>query len=158
MGMFLTYGSEVDSDLSAIRQKGKAGSKIWLAAPAFCIADLPDHPVGHDARRIRDIVKANESGHTFYLERFPSDSPEHLGYYVEFRRICPIGVQFFLDAKPDRVATLMPLSKNAMYHQMMWFWTRFELFFHPLKCKSCGTDVQLDVRVEGQNVEVDPWE
>src|SRR4051794_37204263 len=118
MGMFLTYGSEVDSDLSAIRQKGKAGSKIWLAAPAFCIADLPDHPVGHDARRIRDIVKANESGHTFYLERFPSDSPEHLGYYVEFRRICPIGVQFFLDAKPDRVATLMPLSKNAMYHQM----------------------------------------
>src|SRR5271157_3606280 len=85
---------------------------------------------GRCTRKIRDIVKANESGRTFYLERFPSDPPLHLGYYLEFRRICPIGVQFFLDTKAKRIATLMPMSKNAMYHQMMWFWTRFELFFH----------------------------
>jgi hypothetical protein len=157
-GIFLTYGSEVDADLADIQRKGKAGGRVWLAAPAFNIADLPDQPAGNDSRTLRDIIKANESGHTFYLERFPSDPPEHLGYYVEFRRVCPVGVQFFLDAKTKRLATLMPMSKNAMYHQMMWFWTRFELFFHPLKCKTCGTDVQLDVRIEGQNIDVDPWE
>lgn len=149
-GMFLTYGSEVDSDLLAIEQKGKPGGKVWLAAPIFNISDLP--------ATMREVVKSNESGHTFYLERFPDDDPDHLGYYAEFRRICPIGVQFFLNSKDRRLATLMPTSKNAMYHQMMWFWTRFELFFQPVKCAACGADVQLDVRVEGQNVDVDPWE
>jgi hypothetical protein len=72
--------------------------------------------------------------------------------------VCSVAVQFFLDAKPSRIATLMPLSKNAMYHQLMWFWTRFELFFHPIKCKACGAEVRLDVRIEGQNIDVDPWE
>jgi hypothetical protein len=32
-----------------------------------------------------------------------------------------------------------------------------QLFFHPVKCSSCGSDVRLDVRIEGQNVDVDPW-
>jgi hypothetical protein len=158
MGMFLTYGSEVDSDLADIRRKGKIGGRVWLAAPAFNLTDLPDKPTGDGSKGFREIVKANESGHTFYLERFPSDPPNHSGYYIEFRKICPIAVQFFIDGKTRRTATLTPTSKNAMYHQMMWFWTRFELFFHPLKCKACGTEVELDVRIEGQNVDVDPWE
>jgi hypothetical protein len=159
MGMFLTYGSEVDSDLLVIAQKGKAGGKLWLAAPVLRLADLPDRPnSAADGRSMRQIVQANESGHTFYLPPFPSDTTDHLGYYVEFRRICPVGAQFFLDAKANRIATLMPQSKNAMYQQFMWFWTRFELFFHPLKCQQCGATVNLDVRIEGQNVDVDPWE
>jgi hypothetical protein len=157
MGMFLTYGSEVDSDLLDVQQKGKVGGRVWLAAPVFDLSELPDHSTG-GSRTMRETVRANDSGHTFYLERFPSDPPDHLGYYLEFRRICAVGMQFFLDGKLNRLGTLMPQSKNAMYHQMMWFWTRFELFFHPIKCKTCGTQVQLDVRIEGQNVDVDPWE
>lgn len=157
MGLFLTYGSELDSDLRHINSGGKVGAKAWLAAPVFPLNEIPDRVI-EGTRTMRDVIIANESGHTFYLQKFPDDSPDHLGYYVEFRRICPVGVQFFLDRKGIRRATMMPGTKNAMYQQLMWFWTRFELFFHPLKCDVCGSDVKLDVRIEGQNIDVEPWQ
>lgn len=158
LGVLLSWGSEIAQDLKSYEQRGKAGGKTWLAAPVFDLGELPDEKkrTAEETGQLlsdRDVVRLNTSSHTFYLPSFPGDPPDHLGRYVEFRKICPVGIEFFTQSANDRIATLTPDAKNDMYHQLMWFLTRKELFFHPIACPNCGGEVPLDLEMEGQEVD-----
>jgi len=42
MCMFLTWGSDVDSDITAAQQSGKPGGRVWVAAPIHELGTLSD--------------------------------------------------------------------------------------------------------------------
>src|SRR6266850_148385 len=66
-------------------------------------------------------------------------------HYAELRKITSIGVQYFLDARESRIATLTIDTLNEMYSQVLWSLTRAELFFRPVRCPSCDHQVPIDV-------------
>jgi len=82
------------------------------------------------------------------------DGEEH---YVELRKITPVGVQFFLESRATRIATLTGDSLNELFSALLWSLTRAELFFRPVTCE-CGREVPIDVRFHGQNFDAEAWE
>lgn len=157
-GMLLSWGSEIEADLRSYQARGKAKGMTWLTAPIFDLSTIQDQKkyrneeTGEELSD-RDIVRLNQNSHTFYLPPFASDPQAHLGRYLELRRMCPVGIEFFLEAKGARMATLTPEAKNDMYHQLMGFLTRKKLFFHPIACPECGAQVPLDLEMEGQEID-----
>jgi hypothetical protein len=160
-GILLSWGSQVEAD-ERDASTGKVQRKAWLAAPIFKLQDIPENGIVRDPDtgeelKMRDIVRNNLSHNYFYLPPFPS-TPSVDEHYADFRRITPIGMQFFTAEKINRIATLMPDSLNGLYSRLMWFFTRAELFYRPVRCGSCGTEIQLDVRFHGQNFDAEPWQ
>jgi hypothetical protein len=160
-GMLLTWGSQIEADERTIENQGRVGRRGWLAAPIFRVLDVPanameEDPLTHTRIPLRDLIRQNKCRDNFYLPPFPGaqDGDEH---YVELRKITPIGVQFFLDARAVRIATLTLDSLNELFSALMWSLTRAELFFRPVACE-CGREVPIDVRFHGQNFDAEPWE
>ena len=162
LAMFLSWGSQVEADERDLRLKGKAQNKGWLAAPVFDLYDIPEEaviedPETHQQLKIRDVVRANASHNYFYLPSFPA-SQDQKEYYVDFRKICAVGINFFIETKTARIATLSVESLNDLFSRLMWFFTRAEYFFRPIECPICKQNVPIDIRFEGQNVNAEPWE
>jgi hypothetical protein len=162
MAMFLSWGSQVEADERELLGKGKAQRKGWLAAPIFRLQEIPENAVIEDPKTgqqvsIREVVRNNLSHNYFYLPQFPEriDTNE---YYVDFRKICAVGIKFFIDSKGERIATLSESSLNSLFSRLMWFFTRAEYFFKPIACPTCKTEVPVDIRFEGQNFDAEPWE
>src|SRR5688572_1283419 len=136
--MFLSWGSEVEDDQRNIERTGRVGGRVWVAAPVYDLSDLPDdkkynHPETGALVSMRELVKENRTHHAFYLPPLPTET-NHLGRYVDFKRIAHVRVAYFLDNVGRRIATLMPDALNDMYHQLIRFFTRAEIFLHTLKC------------------------
>jgi hypothetical protein len=150
--LFLTWGSEVESD----ERTGKLHKKEWLIAPliAFSTITTPDFrdPRTGEMVNMVQAIKAGKSPKFFALEPFQGDT-EQLGYYVDFRKLCPLAANNF-DGAP-RNWRLNPPALNALYHQLMWFFTRREIFFRQPTCKNCGHSVDLALVFEGQSIEPD---
>jgi len=160
--MFLSWGSQVESDERDVAQSGDPKRKSWLAAPIYALQDIPENaaiedPETRERVSIREVVRKNSSHNYFYLPRFPgtTDGKEH---YVDFRKISSVGISYFIDSKDRRVATLSENSLNQLFSRLMWFFTRAEYFFQPIQCKACGVWVPVDVRFEGQNFSAEQWQ
>jgi hypothetical protein len=160
-GMLLTWGSQIEADERTIEHQGRVGKKGWLAAPIYRIGDVPENhmeedPVTHARVPLRELIRENKCRDNFYLLPLPGELAGE-DHYVELRKITPIGVQFFLDSRPTRIATLTQDSLNELFSALMWSLTRAELFFRPITCE-CGREVPIDVRFHGQNFDAEPWE
>jgi hypothetical protein len=160
--IFLSWGSQVEADERDLRDQSKPKNKSWLAAPIYKLNDVPEDAVLEDPDtreriNLRDVVRQNRSHNYFFLAPFP-DRDESTEYYVDFRKICSVGIAFFLDSKEKRVATLTGDTLNTLFSRLMWFFTRAEYFFQPIQCGNCGHSVSIDIRFEGQNFDAEPWE
>jgi hypothetical protein len=146
--IFLTWGSEVEGD----EQAGNLNKKEWLIAPVFSLSvfeakTLAD-PITGDIINLVDAVRGRKSPKYFPLEPLPGE--DSLGYYADFRRICPLAATHFQEAaRPWRLG---PAALNEFYHQLIWFFTRREIFFQPVQCNKCGARVDLNIVFEGQAV------
>jgi hypothetical protein len=158
--MFLSWGSDVDADMGALQQGKKPAGRAWLAAPVDNLEKLSDDKKYQQADGSvlsdRDAVRMNSNVNRFYLPPFPSDAAGHLGRYVDFKKISPVGLQSFIDLKEKRIAGLTTDALNDMFHHLCWHFTRAELFFHPITCLHCGEIIPIDVRFHGQDVQDDP--
>lgn len=159
--MFLSWGSQVEADERDASQAKKTSGKAWLAAPIYSLGDIPEQaviqdPETHEEINVRDVVRTNRSHNYFYLPPFPSS--EGAEHYVDFRKIQPVAMSFFTATASARLVTLTEDSLNLLFSRLMWFFTRAEYFFQPLKCGNCGQMVAVDVRFEGQNLNAEPWE
>jgi hypothetical protein len=163
LAMLLSWGSQVEGDEREMeRSGGRAKAKAWLAAPIYPLRSIPgdalqEDPVTHERLVIREVVRRNQSHNYFHLPPVPTLAEEE-GYYVDFRRICPVGIRFFVDNKDTRIATLTGESLNMLFSRLMWFFTRAEYFFRPITCQHCGQQVPVDIRFEGQNLDAEAWE
>ncbi len=159
--MFLTWGSDVDSDIAAANQSGKPGGRVWLAAPIHELSSLSDEKKYErpDGTKLsdRDVVRLQNNFNRFYIPPFPSDDSNHLGRYVDFKKIAPVGIRAFLDGMDKRIAGVTLDALNDLYHHLCWHLTRAEIFFHPITCTHCGYPTRQDIRFEGQNIVDDPW-
>jgi len=160
--VFLSWGSQVEADERDIATAQRPKGKVWLAAPVFSMMDIPEQamiedPETHERINIRAVVRANQSHNYFYLPPLPTRETGG-EQYVDFRKIQPIGISFFRDAKASRVATLTEESLNLLFSRLMWFFTRAEYFFRPIACGHCGEPVAITPHFEGQNLDADPWE
>ncbi|HXC34215.1 MAG TPA: hypothetical protein VNZ56_17190 [Verrucomicrobiae bacterium] len=158
--LFVTWGSEVESTLRRVGEHaGRVGKRSWLAVPIFSLADIPEanteeDPDTHERVPLRQLIRSGKARDDFYLPPFPGQQEEH---YAELRKITSVGIQYFMDARAERSATLTPESLNAMYSHLLWSLTRAELFFRPVRCE-CGREVPIDIRFHGQNFDAEPWE
>jgi len=151
--IFLTWGSEVEDD----QRSGNLHKKEWLIAPIFPLSELKgmefkDSKTGQRVN-LAEAIQASRSPKYFPLSPLPGDI-EPVGYYVDFKRICPLTATHFADA--PRQWRLNTTALNDFYHQLIWFFTRREIFFRPIQCKACGNPVDLGIVFEGQPV--DPQE
>ena len=161
LAMFLSWGSQVEADERDVAANGDKGRKGWLASPIYRLQDIPEAAVIEDPESgeritLREIVRNNSSHHYFYLPPFPGET-KAVEHYVDFRKISAVGMGYFTKAKDQRVATLTEESLNLLFSRLMWFFTRAEYFFQPVRC-SCGLEVEIDVRFEGQNIGAEAWE
>jgi hypothetical protein len=159
--MFLTWGSEVESVERRVAENGRVGKRSWLAAPIYRLDAVPEgnqeeDPETRERVSMRQLIRQGKARDNFYLPPLPGEASTE-EHYVELRKITPVGIQFFMDAKSARLASLMPEALNELYSNLLWSLTRYELFFHPIKCE-CGKEVPLDVRFHGQNTDPEPWE
>jgi hypothetical protein len=160
--LFLSWGSEVEEDIRNYEQSGRFGGRAWLAAPVFELSEIPDgevhrHPEGTKEVSMRQIIAENLTDHCFFLPRLPKDPKNHLGRYADFRKMQAVRMAHFVESG-QREATLMPDSYNDMLHQLFRFFSRADVFLHPIDCPHCGGTVTLDVnRFEGQNTTVQAW-
>lgn len=148
--IFLSWGSEVEGD----QRSGKLDKKGWLTAPVFPLDALEGKEFvdSRSGQRVSlaGAIKTGRSPKYFPLEPLPGDE-ESPGYYVDFRRICPLAATHFVDA--PREWRLGAVALNDLYHQLIWFFTRREIFFRPVHCKKCGSAVDLNIIFEGQPVD-----
>jgi hypothetical protein len=149
MAIFLTWGSEVDSDVIA----GKLNKKDWLIAPlyplgAFDGKALSDPRTGSKVD-LGQVIREGKSPKYFPLPSFPNDNSS--GYYVDFRKIFPLAASYFEGLQP--IWRLAPMALNDFYSQLLWFFTRKKIFFGPVPCEKCGAQVDLGVTFEGQRIE-----
>jgi len=162
MGMLLTWGSQIEADQVRVETQGRVGKLAWLAAPIYRLLDVPadvreQDPETHMLVPLRDLVRGGKCRDYFYLPPFPNRSAEG-DHYVELRKITPVGMQFFVDSRAERIATLTEQSLGDLFTTMMWSLTRAELFFRPVTCPRCAEQVPIDVRFHGQNFDAEPWE
>jgi hypothetical protein len=162
LAMFLSWGSQVEADERDIARRGDPRRKGWLAAPVYRLQDIPEtavleDPETHERILIRDVVRNNSSHNYFYLPPFPSSKSAE-EYYVDFRKISSVGMAYFTSGKNGRLVALTEESLNMLFSRLMWFFTRAEYFFQPVRCKTCGVNVPIDVRFEGQNLDAEPWQ
>lgn len=160
--MLLSWGSQIEEDVRNFQSSGRAGGKCWLAAPIFPLSQIPEnetHPDRETGERIlvRDIIKNNQSHLYLYLPPFP-ESHDELGQYLDFRKMTTLPIKFFIDAIASRTVTLHEDGLNMFFSRIMWFLTRAEYFYHPLTCQRCGSEVDVDLQFEGQNVDAEPWQ
>lgn len=146
--IFLTWGSEVEDD----ERRGNLQRKDWLIAPVFSLAGLeervPETRTGETVL-LGDVIRQGMSPRYFPLRSLPGE--ESAGYYVDFRKICPLAATYFQGV--ERQWRLAPAALNDFYHQLLWFLTRRRIFFGPVKCGHCGGEVDLNVVFEGQPIE-----
>jgi hypothetical protein len=163
LGMLLSWGSQVERDQEEMQKSGgKPKARIWLVAPIYPLSSIPadalqEDPETHEQFVIRDMVRRNRSHNYLYLPPWPTAHEED-GYYVDFRRICGVGIRFFLDQKDSRAAALTEDALNMLFSRLMWFFTRAEYFFRPITCRRCGDQVPVDTRFHGQNLAAEAWE
>ncbi len=148
--VFLTWGSEVEDD----ERGGNLHKKEWLIAPVFPLSELrsAEFRESKTGQRVSlvEAIQAGKSPKYFPLQPLPADS-EVIGYYVDFKRLCSVTATHFADG--PRHWRLGRTALNDFYHQLIWFFTRREIFFRPIQCKACGNPVDLGVVFEGQAVE-----
>jgi hypothetical protein len=160
--MLLTWGSQIEEDLRNFERSGKAQGKLWLVAPIYPLAQIPESQTTEDVETgekisVREIIIENRSHLYLYLPQFPETS-EPLGHYLDLRKMTTLPINYFVEAQHSRIVGLHHDGLNMLYSRLMWFFTRAEYFFHPVLCQHCGTAVELDLRFEGQNVDAEPWE
>jgi hypothetical protein len=160
LAMFLNWGSDVDADLVALAKGKKPAGRVWLAAPVENLDKLQDEKKHEqpDGAKLsdRDVVRINANYNRFFLPPFPGDPPGHMGRFVDFKKVAPVGVQSFIDAKDNRLAAVSRDALNDMFHHLCWHFTRAEIFFHPITCVHCGGITPIDVRFKGQDIPDDP--
>jgi len=143
--IFLTWGSEVDDD----KRGGGLQRKHWLIAPIFPLANLEieisDSRAGGTIQ-LAAAIRGGQSPRYFPLPAFPGE--ESKGFYVDFRKICPLSATYFDDL--PRPWRLGPQALNDFYHHLIWFFTRRKIFFGPIACPKCQAPVDLGVIFEGQ--------
>lgn len=160
--IFLTWGSDVDSDELRITEHGKVGKRGWLAAPVYDIMqEIPEGSVAEDPdthvkTSVRDLIRQGKLHQSFYLPPFPGVEPA-TDHYANLRQVTNIGVDFFRQAKAQRLATLTRESYNELITQLVWVFSRAELLFRPIRCE-CGREVTIDQRFEGQMVDLEEYE
>jgi hypothetical protein len=146
MAIFLTWGSEVDSDVSA----GKLNKKDWLIAPLFPLAAFEGRTVSDKETRsqinLATAIREGRSPKYFPLQALPGEFSTD--YYADFRKIFPLAASHFEGT--IRNWRLAPVALNDFYSQLLWFFTRKKVFFGPVPCSSCGAPVDLGVTFEGQ--------
>jgi len=141
--IFLTWGSEVEDD----ERSGKVDKKDWLIAPIVPItAELRRQKISSTSDSVVDAIVGNKSPRYFYLPGTENMDDS----YIDFRKICPVAAGHV--RKIDRRLRLSGGALNDLYHQLIWFFTRKEIFFKPLTCANCGSDVDLNLIFEGQPV------
>jgi len=148
--IFLTWGSEVEGD----ERSGQLHKKEWLIAPVFHLGQLAgrtvyDEKTGQQVNLV-NAIRDGKSPKYFPLQPLPGDADPH-GYYVDFRRLCPLAATHFQGAA--RTWRLSPPALNDFYHQLIWFFTRREIFFRPITCQGCGGTVDLGIVFQGQAVD-----
>ncbi len=162
LAMLLSWGSQIEADERDMEKRGgKAQNRGWLAAPIHRMEEIPEQGVIQDPSTgeqvmMREVIRKNETANYFYLPPFPDRSGEG-EHFLDFGRMSLIGIRFFTDSKAARVATLTEESLKLLYSQLMWFFTRAEIFVRQLSCPKCGAPVPSDVRFEGQNFDAEPW-
>jgi hypothetical protein len=149
--IFLTWGSEVEGD----ERSGKLHKKDWLIVPVFPVNDfagqyLADTVTGEKIDLMEAVI-TGKSPKYFPLQQLALESDS--GYYADFKRICPLPAALFSDRK--REWRLGKAALNDFYHHLMWFFTRQKRFFGALNCLACGSEIDLSITFEGQNVEPD---
>jgi hypothetical protein len=177
--MLLSWGSQIEEDLRNFERSGKAHGKMWLAAPVFPLAQIPEDQTTPDVETgekisVRQIIVENRSHLYLFLPPFPKTADElrdlqlgiptaktrtegELGRYLDLRKMTTLPIQYFTDAKDKRLVGLHDDGLNSLYSRLMWFFTRAEYFFRPVVCQRCGSEVELDLRFEGQNIDAEPW-
>jgi hypothetical protein len=148
--IFLTWGSEVEDD----QRSGKLPKREWLIAPVFALsalkgAEFTDRLTGQRVELV-EVIQGGKSPKYFPLQPLPGDS-DPLGYYVDLKRLCSLAATHFVNV--PREWRLGSAALNDFYHQLMWFFTRREIFFRAVRCKGCGRFVDLGIVFEGQPVE-----
>jgi hypothetical protein len=147
--VFLTWGSEVEDD----ERSRELHKKDWLIAPVFPLSPLEGakviDPSSGSMIRMVDAIRTAKSPKFFPLPSFPNEGPEE--YYVDFKKICPLAATHFQGI--PRQWRLSRVALNDFYHQLIWFFTRKQIFFEPIKCKGCGNLVDLGLTFEGQAID-----
>jgi hypothetical protein len=157
--IFLTWGSDVESDERRFAENGKIKGRSWLAAPVHPLANIPAanteiDPETNEKVSIQELIRRSKILHSFYLPAFPGTEPP-VEYYADLKNITNIGAGFFMEARATRIVTLTMEALNELFTQLVWVFTRAELLFRPIRCE-CGRDVRVDVRFEGQNFDAEP--
>lgn len=148
--IFLTWGSEVEDD----ERSGNLHKKEWLIAPVFPLAELKgmafkDAKTGQRIE-LAEAIRTGKSPKYFPLKPLPGDAQSD-GYYADFKRMCPVTATQFSAA--PRTWRLSAAALNDFYHQLIWFFTRREIFFRAIQCRTCGSTVDLGIVFEGQALE-----
>lgn len=160
--LFITWGSDVENDERGIAERGgRVQRRSWIAAPIFRVDSIPENQVAPDPETnqptaVRDLIRSGKVLESFYLPPFPGFA-DGVEYYAAIRKMTNIGVQYFREAMPNRIATLSEPSSLELWSQLMWCLTRAEFFFRPIVCE-CGRRVLIHIPFEGQNIGADPWE
>lgn len=147
--IFLTWGSEVDSDI----RDGNVASRDWHIAPVFPLADLAKHKTIDESGNsiyVSDAIMQGKSPKYFPLPPNP-DEPSPEWRYVDFRRICLVPAVYV--SASTRSWRLGAPALNGLYVHLMWFFTRKKIFFSLIKCPSCGNELSRDEAFEGQKLE-----
>jgi hypothetical protein len=89
--------------------EGRAGNGTFLAAPVFELSSIPERqteedPDTHEHAPVRDLIRRGKIRDVFYLRPFPA--PHDQEYSAELRKVTSVGVQYFFDAKQNRIVTL----------------------------------------------------
>ena len=163
LGILLAHDCEIDDDLNFVKEGAKSNSKLWHAAPIFNLSDIaPDIRVldsrTNKERALRDMIRSNETNRHFYLDPIPDGKGGVLdseGHYIDFRRLCPVPMDYFLERIDERLATLQTEQRDRMMAHLFWFFTQAEYLYHPVPCPNCGKEMKLNNPLRGSVVDID---
>lgn len=144
--VFLTWGSEVDSD----RQDGGLQKKDWLIVPIFPLDRMKGGKRDSKTGEMISFAQRVEEGRSPRFCPLPPLPGEDVKLYVDFRRICPIAATHFDAIRPEW--HLGSQLWNHLFNHLMWFFTRRKIFFGPVSCPNCSQAVDRGVFFEGQAI------
>jgi hypothetical protein len=162
VGVLLSHGCKIDEDLKNRQQAGVQRGIVWHLAPVYDLGKIPAGATIMDPEKgqvvsQRDVVRNNQSSNYFYIDPLPTATDAY-GHYIDFRKLTPISIEYFIEAEQERLAALDDDALNGCLAQLMWFFTRASYLHEPVSCPNCGDAVSLSELLEGQRLNLDNFQ
>jgi hypothetical protein len=134
--ILLSHGCELDAvhrDVDA--KRAEYASRYWLAAPLLPISSCGPKIAERTAKGIQPNKFLIPPGGPF------GNNP----YFVDLRKITPITVPYFLEAR--KIGSISESARTALHAHIGMFFSGLLLFVQPVPCPKCGEPIDPKVFV-----------